>query len=525
MDWGFAPKNLTHSRKLLRSMTAPESPTVLVATTDPGQRAVLATLLRSTGYAVVAPPDGLSALELLRAESVDAVVADLNLDAVSGLDICKHLRGQKSTRHVPVFLISPVAIRDDDVLSALNAGADDCLAQPFPPFELLLKLKQAIERQRWSIERQRLVENLLWLAEGAGGPTGIKADPSESIPDPPGAEAEWEAIESAMEQSLRYLMDAPNDEESSQLKAAVSQLSTAVAQAGLYRQARAYAIGLQENNEKLRELVRLRSEFTDAVVHDIRSPLGTVISSLEMIEVELQQRRPDLSEIREYLGGAQDIARRLLQLVSELLDFSKHEAGSVVMTLHPVSPRDIIVEAAEEFTFAAQQKSISISYGCDPGLPKVSVDHKAIKRALVNLLSNAVKYTPEGGHIWVEARLIEGMQLDAGRRFIVFSVVDSGEGISPQDIPYIFDPYYQARSRKATLGTGLGLAIVKRIAAAHAGNVSVRSQEGTGSAFSIIIPAADLPENTSAGDVAPAVTLERTSRASGRVKPLPTTVN
>jgi signal transduction histidine kinase len=144
----------------------------------------------------------------------------------------------------------------------------------------------------------------------------------------------------------------------------------------------------------------------------------------------------------------------------------------------------------EEFEPAIRRKSIKFSYGCEDHLPTIIGDAGKLHRALSNLMSNAVKFTPDGGQIWLEARLMEGTQVDAGVPYVVFSVVDSGEGIPAQDLPYIFDAYYQAAGRNKDLGTGLGLAIVKRIAAAHGGNVAVRSQVGVGTAFSMMLPLA-----------------------------------
>ncbi|MBX7223168.1 MAG: response regulator [Blastocatellia bacterium] len=496
-----------------------EAPTILIATDNPSQRELLVTILKNARYGILQVDNGRDALFELQNNLVDAVVAEITLPLVNGLEISRQLRSQKSTRHIPILLLSPSITRDDDILSALLSGADDCLAQPFRPQELTLKLKHMLERQHWAIERQQMVENLVWLANGteaaltsgdfpridsgSGDRIGSGSGEMSADPSPAGvlgefttsgshrvrlSETDWEDVEDAMQQALRYFQDGTNDEESALIKSAMTRLSNAVAQAGLYRQARAHARGLEEANEKLQELERLRNEFTNAIVHDIRSPLGSVISTLELIEMELQSRRPDFAELRELNTGARQVCEKLISLINELLDFSKLEAGSLQMSTIPMAPHDILTEAAEGWSLVARRKNIILSYGCDTQLPKVLVDPKNLQRALMNLISNAIKFTPEGGHIWLEAREIEGQQVNLGQRYLVFSVIDSGEGIPAQELPYVFDPYYQARSRTGALGTGLGLAIVKRIAAAHGGNVSVRSQVGIGSAFSIVIP-------------------------------------
>jgi len=235
----------------------------------------------------------------------------------------------------------------------------------------------------------------------------------------------------------------------------------------------------------------LRTEFVNTLVHDIRSPLGTIISTMELIEQHLEETpRPRKSDILPLVTGARDIAKKLITLVSELLDFSKLEAGKMTLALERLEVAKIIEAVGEEFEPVMRRKSIKFSYGCEEHLPAIIGDAGKLHRALSNLMSNAVKFTPEGGQVWLEARLVEGSQVDAGVPYVAFSVVDSGEGIPAEDLPYIFDAYYQAAGRKRDLGTGLGLAIVKRIAAAHGGNVSVRSQVGVGTAFSIVLPLA-----------------------------------
>jgi signal transduction histidine kinase len=112
-------------------------------------------------------------------------------------------------------------------------------------------------------------------------------------------------------------------------------------------------------------------------------------------------------------------------------------------------------------------------------------------RALMNLVGNAIKFTPRGGQVTIRARFLEERRRDAVCDYILLSVIDTGEGLGPEEAPYVFDAYWQASNGKRKVGTGLGLAIVKRIAVAHGGNVSVRSQPGRGSTFTIMIPIRD----------------------------------
>jgi signal transduction histidine kinase len=126
-----------------------------------------------------------------------------------------------------------------------------------------------------------------------------------------------------------------------------------------------------------------------------------------------------------------------------------------------------------------------------PDLPDsvlLDVDSGKIERVFSNLLSNAVKFTAKGGTVRLEAAFVSGEGVEAGTRWFRVTVTDTGAGIPPEDLPYIFDPYRQTSATKGRVGVGLGLAIVKRIVAAHGGNVSVRSKVGVGSAFTVELP-------------------------------------
>ncbi len=466
---------------------------ILIASDDNLLGAMAGALLTSSGYEVDLVDTGEAAQQRLETQLCDALILDVALRQPGCLDLSRWVRGQVTLRNLPIILLSPAVTRDDDVPSALHAGVDEVLAVPFRHQELILKLRRMLERQRWAVERQRLVANLSAVADGIEyciRPTGEQPRPDFSDAAELAEQAKWQELMTSLNAAIESLQDTSNSEETGILRRALEQISAALKRAGRYVQVRTQAQSLRDANEKLRELERLRAEFTNAIVHDIRSPLGTIVSTMELIELQLGEPRPKKSDILPLVTGARTIATKLITLVSELLDFSKLEAGKMTLVLERLEVAKVIEQVGEEFEPAIRRKSIKFSYGCEDHLPTIIGDAGKLHRALSNLMSNAVKFTPDGGQIWLEARLVEGTQVDAGVPYVVFSVVDSGEGIPAQDLPYIFDAYYQAAGRNKDLGTGLGLAIVKRIAAAHGGNVSVRSQVGVGTAFSMMLPLA-----------------------------------
>ena len=244
---------------------------------------------------------------------------------------------------------------------------------------------------------------------------------------------------------------------------------------------------LLQVDEYLETLEKTRQEFVAMLVHDIRSPLTVVLGTLDLLLIQSRKRTdikitPNLSSL---ITIAHETCKQIIHMVTELLDLSRMEHAPLQLNKTFIIPQEMITSVVEDCYNSALEKQIRLNFGCSPDLKPILADIEYLQRALVNLLSNAIKYTPENGEIWFEARAITD---NNHKPFLSFTVIDSGLGISEEEQPYIFDPYFQASNRKGKLGIGLGLAIVKKIALAHNGNVSVKSQLGIGSAFSLAIP-------------------------------------
>lgn len=231
-------------------------------------------------------------------------------------------------------------------------------------------------------------------------------------------------------------------------------------------------------------LDRTRQQFVAMLVHDIRSPMTTVLGTLDLLLIKSRQKTeikltPNMISL---ISTAHDSCGQVIHLVTELLDLFRMEQLPLQLNKTAIIPQELMSKVVEECYNSALEKQIRLNFGCQADIKPIIVDIHYLQRALINLLNNAIKYTPENGNIWFEARLSDS------NNNLTFTVIDSGSGISEEEQSYIFDPYYQASNRSGQLGIGLGLAIVKNIALAHKGNVSVKSQLGVGSAFSLSIP-------------------------------------
>jgi signal transduction histidine kinase len=229
------------------------------------------------------------------------------------------------------------------------------------------------------------------------------------------------------------------------------------------------------------EVARLQSDFVSAVSHEFRTPLATLRQLSELLadgRVQGEVRR------REYYEDLRHESERLHRLVENLLDFGRMEAGRREFRFEAADAALLVRRVAADFAreVAARGYQIEISADDHPQRLVVRADQEALARALWNLLDNAVKYSPEARTVWVEARA------DGTR--VLLSVRDEGLGIPADEQRRIFDKFVRGTGAKAAgvKGTGLGLAMVQRIVAAHGGDVSVTSQEGKGSTFTIALP-------------------------------------
>ncbi|MBU7028049.1 MAG: PAS domain S-box protein [Theionarchaea archaeon] len=245
-----------------------------------------------------------------------------------------------------------------------------------------------------------------------------------------------------------------------------------------------YAKGLEkkvlERTEELMRANQLKSEFLASISHEFRTPLNSILSFAELLLLGIDgpvnaQQKEDLEMIRESGGD-------LLELVNNLLDLSKIEAGRIELRVEPVDPAEVIDAVTSQLLMKAAEKRLSLTTDIAQDVPPVTADESRLKQIVRNLLENALKFTEEGG-VNVGAYYRNGE--------VVFWVKDTGCGIAEEDQKIIFDKFRQARKgTEKSGGTGLGLSVARELVELHGGRIWVKSEPGKGSTFSFSIPAA-----------------------------------
>ena len=226
---------------------------------------------------------------------------------------------------------------------------------------------------------------------------------------------------------------------------------------------------------------RMKSEFLANMSHELRTPLNGIIGFTEfLIDEKPGPLRP---KQKEYLSDVLNSARHLLQLINDVLDIAKVEAGK--MELHPETfpVRKAVEEVATVIKSIAQKKRIAVGIEVSDGLDAVTLDQHKFKQVLYNLLSNAVKFSDEGGQVDLHVRRLDPHRLEV-------QVRDTGIGIKAEDINRLFAEFEQLDSGIARRfeGTGLGLALTKKIVEFQGGHIGVESEQGKGSVFTVVLP-------------------------------------
>jgi len=232
--------------------------------------------------------------------------------------------------------------------------------------------------------------------------------------------------------------------------------------------------------DNLENLEKMRRDFIANVSHELRTPMTSINGFIEGI---LDGTIPEDKQ-KYYLNIVKEEVKRLYRLVSDLLDIARMESGETKVNLTAFDICEVIRLSVIQLQQFIEDKNINFRANFEQESMHVYADRDAIQRVMINLIHNAIKFTPEGGSISVSVRDIKGKA--------EITVSDTGQGIPAEDLPFVFERFHKAdKSRgKDKTGVGLGLYIVKNIIKAHNENITVESEYGKGTTFSLSLPLA-----------------------------------
>jgi two-component system phosphate regulon sensor histidine kinase PhoR len=233
-----------------------------------------------------------------------------------------------------------------------------------------------------------------------------------------------------------------------------------------------------------KEVAEMKNDFVSNVSHELRTPLASIKAYVEML---IDGEAEDDRTRREFYEVIQGESNRLSRLIDNILNISRIESGLVKISKLPQSMSVILKDAIDVISPQARGKSIEIVEKLTPIFYQTIADRDMLYQAVLNLLGNAIKYTPENGTITVENTV------DEAKKTVITRIIDTGVGIPPKDLPFVFDKFYRAEANNhMAKGTGLGLSLVKHIVeTVHKGRIFVESSVGKGSCFGFELRLAD----------------------------------
>jgi PAS domain S-box-containing protein len=498
-----------------------QAPRVLVVDDTEANRYATSRILRSAGFDVDEASTGREALDAMRSHP-DVVVLDVNLPDMTGFDVVEQLRRDPARSLVPVLHLSASYTTNADRARGLEQGADAYLTHPIDPTVFVATVRALLRTstadrllaeaaREWQATFDALADAVFLIDDdamvqranrAAGEPFGLGAVPlvgqslgpllARTFGDGSAALARRLVARPRLDKALfimgtRTLSVTTDDVESAGAPPrTVCVLEDVTERIAAEREREELLQVAEQARLEAESANRSKSEFLAVMSHELRTPLNAIGGYAQLLELGIRgpvtdQQRADLDRIKKSQAY-------LLSLINDVLNFAKIESGHLKVEL-AAFPLHEVVEGMRDFV-QPQIRERGLSFAverCEPGLI-VRADRDKVQQILLNLLSNALKFTPAGGRIGLRcATTPDG---DA-----IVAVEDTGQGIAPDKLEWIFEPFVQVdrRFKREQEGIGLGLAISRELARAMGGELTVRSIEGQGSVFELRVPATTLP--------------------------------
>ncbi|MBE9001789.1 response regulator [Nostoc sp. LEGE 12447] len=508
-------------------------PRVIILHVDDNEanRYIVTRILQNAGFTVVEAATGVAGLKAATEHQPALVILDVKLPDINGFEVCRQIKANPETAFIPVLHLSASFVQSQDKAEGLDSGADAYLVQPVEPIELLatvrslLRIRRAEEAALSSAREWQTtfdsIKDSVCLVDREGiilrcnlAMMQLFCKPSHEIlgcvhHELMGAElgiGDGACFRRAKETHQRQVLEFQSTERwfaktidpvfdgYGTLTGAVFILSDITerkrASAMLQEQndrLNQLMISLQQQTEQAQQANRIKDEFLAVLSHELRSPLNPILGWAKILQTSHQ----DAAKTQYALETIERNAKLQAQLIEDLLDVSRILQGKLSLHTVPVGLTLTIKAALETVRLAAEAKSIQIETVFEPNVGQVLGDSGRLQQVVWNLLSNAIKFTSQGGRVEVRLERIENELDTHPSEYTQITVSDTGMGISPDFLPYVFDYFRQAdgTTTRRFGGLGLGLAIVRHLVELHGGTVQAASPGvGQGARFIVKFP-------------------------------------
>lgn len=532
----FEMKNLVRAVDNITGREHEEPYRVLVVDDDVVLSEYNCKVLENAAIIATKVNDPLKTLEVMNDFKPDLILLDLYMPGCSGLELAGVIRQDDTWLHTPIVFLSSESDHKKH-LSALDYGGDDFIIKPVSPETLVNNLRARLKRSRWMSNmgrelRSSVLESKTLLAAmdkhnivSISDNRGIITHANEMFCEISGYHRDeligkdhnilnsgyhprtffqdmWATISSGKvwhgevrnknkkggyywvaSTIVPYIDSDDRPYQYVSLRTDITNLVNT-------RQELLEAKNIAENAN------RTKSEFLSNMSHELRTPMNAIIGFGQLLEMENETKLT--STQKDNVGEIVKAGKHLLELINDVLDLAKVEAGRVDLSLEANSINDIVSECCALITPLAMQKNVTLLVSCDDEELPVSECHKIdmivradrtrLKQVVLNLLSNAIKYNTTGGKAVLSC-------VEAGNGKIRFSVSDTGLGLDEKQQLRLFEPFVRLEKDKENIeGTGIGLVITKRLVELMGGNIGVTSVKGKGSTFWIELPRDNIQE-------------------------------
>ena len=429
-------------------MSTVQKTNILLVDDRPENLMALEAILSSLGQNLVKANSGREALRALLNQEFALVLLDVQMPDMDGFEIAAIIRERQRLQHTPIIFLTAINKDEKHIFKGYSLGAVDYVCKPFDPEVLKTKVKVFIEQFKRTAEAKNQANQLRQSNQ------------------------ELDVLNETLERRVR--------ERTAQLEAINAELSTEIAERKRIEGEREEIL-IREQQARLQaeRANRVKDEFLATLSHELRTPLSSILGWTRL----LGGGKLDGETSTRAIETIERNARAQAQLINDLLDVSRIVAGKLQFDIRPVDLTKVISAAIDAVSPAAHAKEISLDFSHDNRYTSVLGDADRLQQVVWNLISNAVKFTPSKGLVLIKLKEDDGQA--------IIEVTDTGQGIDPEFLPFVFERFRQAdgSSTRKHGGLGLGLAIVRHLVEMHGGSVTVSSEgTGKGSTFTISMP-------------------------------------